>query len=114
MIIQSSCLAKRLYLLLKLLAATITYLHKTACALKTPLMAIHLANIYIKWRVNFQIGFQIQRISKPLTRNQLIKRTAVLSRQHHIQWVEQINIRSFFVISIHIKSVVTVWILKQN
>ena len=77
-------------------------------------MAIHLANIYIRWRVNFQIGFQIQRISNPLTRNQLIKRTAVLSPQHNIQWVEQINISSFFVISIHIKSVVTVWILKQN
>ena len=114
MIIQSSCLAKRLYLLLKLLAVIITYLHKTACALKTSLMAIHLANIYIRWRVNFQIGFQIQCISNPLTRNQLIKRTAVLLRQHNIQWVEQINIRSFFVISIHIKSVVTVWILKQN
>ena len=114
MIIQSSCLAKRLYLLLKLLAVIITYLHKTACALKTSLMAIHLANIYIRWRVNFQIGFQIQRISNPLTRNQLIKRTAVLSRQQYIQWVGQINIRSFFVISIHIKSVVTVWILKQN
>ena len=48
MIIQPSCLAKRPYLLLKLLAAIITYLHKTACALKTSLMAIHLANIYIK------------------------------------------------------------------
>ena len=47
MIIQSSCLAKRLYLLLKLLAVIITYLHKTACSLKTSLMAIHLANIYI-------------------------------------------------------------------
>ena len=114
MIIQSSCLAKRLYLLLKLLAVIITYLHKTACALKTSLMAIHLANIYIRWRVNFQIGFQIQHISNPLTRNQLIKRTTVLSRQHNIQWVEQINISSFFVISINIKCVVTVWILKQN
>ena len=48
MIIQSSCLAKRLYLLLKLLAVIITYLHKTVCALKTSLMAIHLANIYIR------------------------------------------------------------------
>ena len=48
MIIQSSCLAKRLYLLLKLLAVIITYLHKTACSLKTSLMAIHLANIYIR------------------------------------------------------------------
>ena len=66
MIIQSSCLAKRLYLLLKVLAVIVTYLHKTACALKTSLMAIHLANIYIKWRVNFQIGFQIQHISNPL------------------------------------------------
>ena len=47
MIIQSSCLAKRLYLLLKLLAVIITYLHKTACSLKTSLMAIYLANIYI-------------------------------------------------------------------
>ena len=47
MIIQSSCLAKRLYLLLKLLAVIITYLHKTACSLKTSLMAFHLANIYI-------------------------------------------------------------------
>ena len=34
MIIQSSCLAKGLYLLLKLLTMIITYLHKTACALK--------------------------------------------------------------------------------
>ena len=47
MIIQSSCLAKRLYLLLKLLSVIITYLHKTACSLKTSVMAIHLANIYI-------------------------------------------------------------------
>ena len=48
MIIQSSCLAKRLYFSLKLLAVIITYLHKTACALKTSLMAIHLANTYIR------------------------------------------------------------------
>ena len=66
MIIQSSCLAKGLYLLLKLLTMIITYLYKTACALKTSLMAIHLANIYMRCRVNFQTGFQIQRISNPL------------------------------------------------
>ena len=48
MIIQSSCLGKGLYLLLKLLTMIITYLYKTACALKTSLMAIHLANIYIR------------------------------------------------------------------
>ena len=48
MIIQSSYLAKRLYLLLKLLAVIITYFRKTACALKTSLIAIHLANIYIR------------------------------------------------------------------
>ena len=75
-------------------------------------MAIHLANTYIRWRVNFQIGFQIQRISNPLTRNQLIKRTTVLSRQHNIQWVEQINISPFFIIAINIKCIVTFWILK--
>ena len=85
----------------------ITYLHKTACALKTSLMAIDLVNIHIRWRVNFEIGFQIQRISNPLTRNQQIKRPTVLSRQHNIQWVEQINISSFFVISINIKCIVT-------
>ena len=48
MIIQSSCLVKGLYLLLKLLTMIITYLYKTACVLKTSLMAIHLANIYIR------------------------------------------------------------------
>ena len=48
MIIQSSCLPKRPYLLLKLLTMIITYLHKTACALKTSLMAIDLVNIYIR------------------------------------------------------------------
>ena len=45
----------------------ITYLYKTACALKTSLMAIHFGEyIYIRCRVNFQTGFQIQRISNPL------------------------------------------------
>ena len=48
MIVQSFCLAKRLRLLRKLLTIIITYLHKTAFALKTSLMAIHLGNIYIR------------------------------------------------------------------
>ena len=67
MIIQSSCLAKRLYLLLKLLAVIITYLHKTACSLKTSLMAIHLANIYILDDVLIsKLGFKYNTYRIPL------------------------------------------------
>ena len=67
MIIQSSCLAKRLYLLLKLLAVIITYLHKTACSLKTSLMAIYLANIYILDDVLIsKLGFKYNTYRIPL------------------------------------------------
>ena len=83
MIIQSSCLAKGLYLLLKLLTMIITYLYKTACVLKTSLMAIHLANIYILDDVLIsKLGFKYNAYRIPL--NQLIKRTTVFSRQHNI------------------------------
>ena len=66
MIIQSSCLAKRLYPLLKLLAVIITYLHKTACSLKTSLMAIHLANIILDDVLISKLGFKYNTYRIPL------------------------------------------------